>query len=167
MHLSSWMPRDRPLADSHRPATLEHMGASSHTTALVPVDPRRRTVLSIRESLIGLHGALIIAEQQTYERLSGPVKSMDVLIELLQKDPWFTWLHPIADLLVRIDHLLQDDTCDITDDNVAHLLGEIGSLLHPSIEGEGFERAYYEALDRAPDVVLAHFRVRKLLAKAA
>ena len=143
------------------------MEASFHTTALVPVDPRRRTVLSIRESLIGLHGALILAEQQTYERLSGPVKSMEVLIELLQKDPWFTWLHPIADLLVRIDHLLQDESCDITGDNVTHLLGEIDSLLHPSVEGEGFERAYYEALERAPDVVLAHFRVRKLLARAA
>ena len=92
---------------------------------------------------------------------------MDSLLELLQKDPWFTWLHPIADLLVRIDHLLEDDSCDITDDNVEHLLQEIDFLLHPSVEGEGFERAYYEALDRAPDVVLAHFRVRKLLSKAA
>ena len=124
-------------------------------------------MLSIRESLIGLHGSLILAEQQTYERVSGPVKSIEVLIELLQKDPWFTWLHPIADLLVRIDHLLQDDTCDITGDNVAHLLGEIDSLLHPSVEGEGFERAYYEALERAPDVVLAHFHIRKLLTQAA
>jgi hypothetical protein len=143
------------------------MEASFHTTALVPVDPRRKTILSMRESLIGLHGALILAEQQTYERVSGPVQSVEVLIELLQKDPWFTWLHPIADLLVRIDHLLQDDTCDITGDNVAHLLGEIDSLLHPSVEGEGFERAYYEALERAPDVVLAHFHIRKLLTKAA
>jgi len=143
------------------------MEASSHTTALVPVDPRRRTILSMRESLIGLHGALILAEQQTYERVSGPVQSVEVLIELLQKDPWFTWLHPIADLLVRIDQLLEDDICEITDDNVAHLLAEIDELLHPSMEGEGFERAYYEALDRAPDVVLAHFRVRKLLRKAA
>lgn len=92
---------------------------------------------------------------------------MDSLLELLQKDPWFTWLHPIADLLVRIDHLLEDDSCDITDDNVEHLLQEIDFLLYPSVEGEGFERAYYEALDRAPDVVLAHFRVRKLLPKAA
>jgi hypothetical protein len=124
-------------------------------------------MLSMRESLIGLHGALILAEQQTYERVSGPIKSMEVLIELLQKDPWFTWLHPIADLLVRIDHLLQDETCDITVDNVSHLLGEIDSLLQPSLEGEGFDRAYYEALERAPDVALAHFRVRKLLAKAA
>ena len=142
------------------------MAASSHSTALVPVDPRRRIVNSMRDGLVRLHGALIIAEQQTYERLSGPVPSVDVLIDLLQKDPWFTWLHPIADLLVRMDHLLEDETYDITDENVAHLLREVDALLNPSVEGEGFERAYYEALDRAPDVVLAHFHVRKLLPKA-
>ena len=155
------------LADSSRPATLDSMRAPSHSTALIPVDHRRRIVGSIREGLVRLHGALIIAEQQTYERLSGPVSSVDVLIDLLQKDPWFTWLHPIADLLIRIDHLLDDETCDITDENVTHLMHEIDALLHPSVEGEGFERAYYEAMDRAPDVVLAHFRLRKLLPKAA
>ncbi len=121
----------------------------------------------MRDGLVKLHGALIVAEQQTYERLSGPVPSMEALIDLLQKDPWFTWLHPIADLLVRIDQLLDDDAFDITEENVAHLMQEVDALLHPSVEGEGFERAYYEALDRAPDVVLAHFRVRKMLPKAA
>ena len=138
-----------------------------NTTALIPVDPRRRRVLSIRESLVSLHGALILAEQLTYERINGPVPSMESLLELLQKDPWFTWLHPIADLLVRIDQLLTDDGFDITDENVEHLVHEIDVLLHPSVEGEGFERAYYEAMDRAPDVVLAHARVRKLLPNAA
>lgn len=121
----------------------------------------------MRETLVQLHGALIIAEQQTYERLSGPVPSTEVLLDLLQKDPWFTWLHPIADLLVRMDHLLEDETFDITDENVSHLLREVDALLHPSIEGDGFERAYYEALDRAPDVVLAHFCVRKVMGRAA
>src|SRR5512146_1431501 len=139
------------------------MATFPNTTALVPLDPRRRTLLSIRESLVALHGALIVAEQLTYEGINGPVESVDALLSLLQKDPWFTWLHPFADLLVRIDRLLEDECCDITDENLKHLLQEINCLLHPSVEGDGFERAYYEALDRAPDVVLAHFRVRKLL----
>ncbi|WP_455388656.1 hypothetical protein [Petrachloros mirabilis] len=143
------------------------MAGLPQTTALVPINLRRRTILSIRESLVGLHGALIVAEQLTYESINGPVESIDTLLLLLQKDPWFTWLHPIADLLVRIDHVLEDDSCDITDENVEHFICEIDRLLHPSVEGDGFERAYYEALDRAPDVVLAHFRVRKLLPKAA
>ncbi len=135
--------------------------------ALVPVDPRRRTVLTIREGLVSLHGALIIAEQATYEAISGPVGSVETLLDLLQHNPWFTWLHPVSDLLVRIDHLLDDDAFDITDENVAHLVDEVERLLHPSIEGDGFNRAYYEALQRAPDVVLAHFRVRRLLPEAA
>lgn len=143
------------------------MAALPQTTALVPINLRRRTILSIRESLVGLHGALIVAEQLTYESINGPVQSIDTLLLLLQKDPWFTWLHPVADLLVRIDHVLEDDSCDITDENVEQFIREIDRLLHPSVEGDGFERAYYEALDRAPDVVLAHFRVRKLLPKAA
>ncbi len=143
------------------------MPLSPQTTALVPVDRRRRTILSIREGLVGLHGALIVTEQSTYEHLNGPVESIDTLLHLLQKDPWFTWLHPIADLLVRIDHLLEDESCDITDENVNNFIREVDRLLYPSVEGDGFERAYYEAMDRAPDVVLAHFRVRKLLPKAA
>lgn len=124
-------------------------------------------MLSVRESLVGLHGALIVTEQGTYEGLNGPVGSVESLLLLLQKDPWFTWLHPFADLLVRIDHVLEDDTCELTDEIVDRLLQEVDRLLHPSVEGDGFERAYYEALDRSPDVVLAHFRVRKLLPRAA
>jgi len=143
------------------------MALSSQSTALVPVDPRRRIVLTIREGLVSLHGALIITEQSTYEGISGPVGSVETLLDLLQHNPWFTWLHPISDLLVRIDHLLEDDTFEINDENIAHLLAEIDQLLHPSVEGDGFERAYYEALQRAPDVVLAHFRVKRLLPEAA
>ncbi|HEU4686341.1 MAG TPA: hypothetical protein VFS39_17675 [Nitrospira sp.] len=122
---------------------------------------------TIRDGLVSLHGALIITEQETYEGTIGPVESVDALLDLLQYDPWFTWLHPISDLLVRIDHLLQDEAFDITDHNVAHLIAEIEQLLHPSVEGDGFERAYYEALQRAPDVVLAHFRLKRMLPQAA
>jgi len=136
-------------------------------TALVPVDPRRQTLLKIREGLVGLHGALIVAEQLTYEGVNGPVESVDTLLDLLQYNPWFTWLHPVSDVLVRLDYLLEDQTQEISDENVEHLLTEVNYLLHPTVEGDGFNRAYYEALQRAPDVVLAHFRVKRLLPQAA
>ncbi|BFU93968.1 MAG: conserved protein of unknown function [Nitrospira sp.] len=143
------------------------MALSSHTTALVPVDPRRRMLLMIREQLLSLHGALIVTEQSTYEGVIGPVGSVETLLDLLQCNPWFTWLHPISDLLVRIDHLLDDDTFEISDENLAHLLGELEKMLRPSIAGDGFARAYFEALQRAPDVVLAHFRLKRLLPETA
>jgi hypothetical protein len=67
------------------------------------------------------------------------------------------------DLLLRIDQLLEDDAFDITSMNVEHLLAEVRTLTRPSFEGDGFERAYYEALNRAPEVVLAHFYILRAL----
>lgn len=139
----------------------------SQSTALVRTDPRRRIVLKIRDELVKLHGVLILAEQVTYEGINGPVESVDTLLDLLQHNPWFTWLHPISNLLVRIDYLLDDDAFEISQENVEHLMHEVVGLLQPSHEGDGFERAYYEALQRSPEVVLAHFQVRRLLPEAA
>jgi len=130
-------------------------------------DPLRRTMLEVQQRLLSLYSALIVAEQLTYERTHGCVGSTDELIQLLLRDPWFTWLSPLLDLLLRIDRLLDDDAFDITRENVAHLVAEVRNLTRPSIEGDGFERAYYEALHRAPDVVLAHFHVTRALLKDA
>jgi len=125
-------------------------------------------MLEVHQRLLSLYSALIMAEQHTYERIHGRIGSTDELIQLLLRDPWFTWLSPLLDLLLRIDRLLDDDAFDITHENVAHLVAEVRDLTRPSIEGDGFERAYYEALKRAPDVVLAHFHVtRALQANAA
>ena len=128
----------------------------------------RHRLSGLRREFLTLHLALIAAEQKTYEHIHGHIGSTELLLELMLKDPWFTWLHPLSDILVRIDHLLNDEAFDITKENVDHLFDEARLLLHPSIDGDGFERAYYEALNRAPDVVLAHFHVtRVLLAEAA
>jgi len=125
-------------------------------------------MLDLRRKLLSLYSALIVAEQLTYEKIQGRVGSTDELIQLVLNDPWFTWLCPLLDLLLRIDQLLDDDAFDITRENVDHLVSEIHTLTRPSIEGDGFERAYYEALNRAPDVMLAHFQVKGvLMAKAA
>lgn len=125
-------------------------------------------MLEVQQKLLFLYSALIDAEQLTYERIHGRVDSRDELLHLVLHDSWFTWLCPLLDLLVRIDQLLEDDAFDITPENVEHLVAEVRDLTRPSIEGDGFERAYYEALNRAPDVVLAHFQVKRvLLPKAA
>jgi hypothetical protein len=128
----------------------------------------RRRLLGLRRKLLALHLVLIAAEQRTYEHIHGRVGSAEQLLELMLKDPWFIWLHPLSDILVRIDYLLNDEAFDITEENIDHLFNEARLLLRPSIAGDGFERAYYEALNRAPDVLLAHFQVTNtLLAEAA
>src|SRR5215469_13817086 len=129
-------------------------------------DPRRQILLDIRRGLLGLHKALIVAEQVTYERINGRVDSTGKLLQLVLNDPWFTWLHPLSQMVVRIDELLEDGD-ELTDVEVAHFLTEVRALIHPSEEGDGFERSYYEALQREPDVIFAHVEVKRLLTKIA
>ena len=124
-------------------------------------------MLEVHQRLLSLYSALIAAERLTYERILGRVGSTDDLLQLVLNNPWFTWLYPMLDLLLRIEQLLDDDAFDITHENIEHLVAEVRTVTRPSIEGDGFERAYYEALNRAPEVVLAHFQVtRVLLAEA-
>jgi hypothetical protein len=144
------------------------MATSSPSSPITHPDPLRRTMLEVHQKLLSLYSALIAAERLTYERIHGCIGSPDELLQLVLNDPWFTWLCPMLDLLLRIEQLLDDDAFDITLENIEHLVAEVRTLTRPSIEGDGFERAYYEALQRAPDVLLAHFQVtRVLLAEAA
>jgi hypothetical protein len=64
--------------------------------------------------------------------------------------------------VVRIDEML-DEECNLTTEDVAQILTEVRGMIRPSELGDGFERSYYEALQRAPDVVMAHSEMKKLL----
>lgn len=131
-----------------------------------PVDPipahLRNSIRDLREGLLRLHRTLIVAEQLTYERIYGRIESTGQLLQLVMKDPWFAWLHPLSNLVVRIDQMLEAEG-DASLAAAYGLLAEVRALLRPSEAGDGFERSYYEALQRVPDVVLAHAQVKQVL----
>jgi hypothetical protein len=142
------------------------MAAVSQKSSSRKSCPLRKRLLDVRGSLLSLHKALILAEQVTYERINGRVESTGQLLQLVLNDPWFTWLHPLSQLVVRIDDLL-DDESELMPVEVEHFLIEARALIRPSEEGDGFERSYYEALQREPDVIFSHVEVKKLLTKVA
>ncbi|MBX3235936.1 MAG: hypothetical protein KF814_07275 [Nitrospiraceae bacterium] len=125
----------------------------------------RQNLQELRHGLLGLHKALIVSEQLTYERIYGRIASAGELLQLVMNDPWFAWLHPLSHLVVRIDVALEEQE-DSSIEVAQGLLSETRTLLQPSTEGDGFERSYYEALQRTPDVVLAHASVKKLISSA-
>jgi len=137
-----------------------------HKTSSRGSCPLRKQLLDMRGSLLSLHKALILAEQVTYERINGRVASTSQLLQLVLNDPWFTWLHPLSQLVIRIDELL-DDKSELLHVEMEHFLIEARALIRPSEEGDGFERSYYEALQREPDVIFAHVELKKLLTKIA
>jgi hypothetical protein len=142
------------------------MAATSQKTSARKSSPFRKGLLDVRGGLLGLHKALILAEQVTYERINGRVESTGQLLQLVLNDPWFTWLHPLSQLVVRIDELLESES-ELSPVEVEYFLIEVRTLIRPSEEGDGFERSYYEALQREPDVIFSHVEVKKLLTKVA
>jgi hypothetical protein len=122
----------------------------------------RRGLKDLRHGLLRLHKTLLDSEQVTYERINGRVESAGQLLQLVMADPWFAWLRPLSHLVVRIDEMMEMEQ-ETTAQDIAKVLTEVRGLLKPSEAGEGFERNYYEALQRTPDVVLAHAHVKKLL----
>lgn len=138
------------------------MATTSQQSALHQTGPLRQTLTDVRHGLLGLHKALIVAEQLTFERIYGRIDSTGQLLQLVMNDPWFTWLHPLSNVVVRIDEML-DEEVNLTTEDVAQILTEVRGMIRPSELGDGFERSYYEALQRAPDVVMAHCEMKKLL----
>lgn len=134
----------------------------SHSPSSPMSEALRRGLKDLRYGLLRLHKALLDSEQVTYERINGRVGSPGHLLQLVMTDPWFAWLRPISHLVVRIDELMEEKE-ETTSHDIAKVLTEVRELLKPSEVGEGFERNYYEALQRTPDVVLAHAHVKKIL----
>ncbi|HTV39097.1 MAG TPA: hypothetical protein VMF08_00870 [Candidatus Sulfotelmatobacter sp.] len=116
----------------------------------------------VRNALLRLHKALVESERVTYEKIVGAIPSPNRFLQLLLTDPWFAWLQPLSQLIVAMDEA-HDAREPATDANAQALIEQGRLLLVASEEGQGFARHYFDALQRDPDVVLAHADAIKVL----
>jgi hypothetical protein len=130
------------------------------TTASEPEGIRQR-LTELRHALLKLHKALVDSEKVGYEKTMGQIPSPNHFLQLLTNDPWFAWLHPLSQLIVAMDEALDAEE-PLTPDKVDALVRQSDLLLVVSETSEGFSGHYHEALQRDPDVVLAHAEVVKL-----
>ncbi|MGA2880255.1 MAG: hypothetical protein ABSG13_15010 [Bryobacteraceae bacterium] len=131
-------------------------------------DLTKQRLTDLRNGLLGLHKTLLDSERGTYERDIARIGSSGELLKLVLYDPWFAWLHELSEFVVLIDETL--DALDETDAedlppviDAERLVEQAWKLLAPDETGVGFAKRYFEALQRDPDVVLAHARMRKVL----
>ncbi|MEO6034202.1 MAG: hypothetical protein ABIQ35_02990 [Verrucomicrobiota bacterium] len=120
----------------------------------------RQELQKLRDALLHLHKVLIDSERVGYEKTVGAIQSPNHFFQLLTNDPWFAWLGPISQLIVAMDETL-DDKEPLTSAAADGLVNQTSLLLIPSEEGQAFGRHYFEALQRDPDVVLAHAEATK------
>jgi hypothetical protein len=128
-----------------------------------PEPPGARQRLSaLREALLHLHKALLESERISYEASLGQISSPYQFLHLVTNDPWFAWLAPVTRLVAAVDEKL-DAKEPLTAAEVELLVREAGALLVATTDGEGFSRHYDEALQRSPDVIMAHAATARII----
>ena len=114
------------------------------------------------QAFLRLHKALLDDERVSYEHVHERIPSNGAFLQLVLGDAWFAWLRPLSQLMATLDELGEEDKSPDGQDTVT-LVASIRTLLTPTEEGEGFGRQYHDALQREPDVMLAHAAVKALL----
>jgi hypothetical protein len=122
----------------------------------------RQRCQELRDALLALHKRLVESERVTYEAVAGPIPSPNRFLQLLTEDPWFAWLRPLSGFIVSMDEALDGEE-PLTAKVVEGFETRIRTLLVASETGEGFAAHYDDALQRDPDVILAHGVVSRLL----
>jgi hypothetical protein len=121
------------------------------------------SLFDLRERLLALHKLLLDDEARTWQRRHGREVSGHELFRLLLDDPEFAWLRSLSRLVSRIDAALDDrDSAVPLAERERAFLEETRRLLRSEAQGP-FETKYRDALQRLPDVVMAHAAVVKLL----
>ena len=128
----------------------------------------QESLTQVRQTLLDLHKALIERERAAYERGHGAV-SPGQMLQLLIRDETFSWLHPISELIVRVDELISNandrrrptpSRPAMTPDQVAAeaemLLVETRELLTAGDAPGGFRQHYDAVLQSDPAIVLMH-----------
>ena len=133
--------------------------ASSDPSTISP----RELLTELRNGLLKVHKTLLDCERARYELDIERIQSTGQLLNLVLHDPWFAWLHELSELVVLIDETLDAEE-PATASDASRLLAQARILLLPSETGKGFRQQYYDALQRHPDVVIAHGAAMKLLA---
>jgi hypothetical protein len=130
-----------------------------------PDDPvRAEQRAALREAwkqLLPLHRALIDAAGAEYGLMVAPVSGPGHLLQLLQDDPFFSWIKPLTSLIVDIDALSRTDfekkDIDAILQRVARMFGN-----EPD---PAFAERYVPVLQRDVDVAIAHAAMRQLVMK--
>jgi hypothetical protein len=123
------------------------------------VDPERDRLRELSNRLLRLHRLLLDGERLAYETRHGSLAAGD-LFRLVLDDPQFAWLRSLSALIARIDAAIDAEDA-LGSHDVDAAFREVYRLLKGG-EGGDFQVKYHDALQRSPDVVMAHADVSKL-----
>ena len=122
--------------------------------------PAREKLITLRNSLLRIHKTLLDMERRDYERANGAVNAGE-LFRLVIGHPQFAWLHNISEFVVRIDETLASEE-GVTDADAHVPVSLARKLFAPTEAGDGFQKQYFDAIQRDPAVVMEHAELVRL-----
>jgi hypothetical protein len=125
-------------------------------------DSERRLLTDLRRALLPLHNTLLERERKIYEREHGRKMGAGELLQIIMSAPQFAWLHPISEVIFRIDQALDEEAPDTTVD-VDAIIIQARRLVAPDQTEKPYAQRYLTALQEVPDVVVAHGKVTAIL----
>jgi len=122
--------------------------------------PARRKLVALREALLRLHKSLLDMERRAYEKEHGKISAGE-LFRLVVDDAQFSWLHNISEFVVRIDENL-DIEAGVTDTDAHIAISLARKIFAPTESGDGFQKKYFDAIQKDPAVVMEHAQLARL-----
>ena len=120
-------------------------------------DRARERLTNLRNGLLRLHKYLLDSERAAYERDVARITSTGQYLGLVLNDPWFAWLRDLSQFIVLIDETLDFKQDPATPEDADRLIARARDLVSPSeTAADGFQRKYFEAMQRDAGAVLAH-----------
>jgi hypothetical protein len=127
-----------------------------------PANPAREKMVQLRLTLLRIHKTLLDMERRDYERGNGKVNTGE-LFRLVIDHEQFAWLHNISEFVVRLDETLAGEVpVSAADTRSAFQLAR--KMFTPSESGDAFQKRYFEAIQKDPEVVMEHAELARLFA---
>jgi len=86
------------------------------------------------------------------------------LFRLVVDDAQFSWLHNISEFVVRVDEALAADA-PITPEDARGAIALARKIFAPTETGDGFQKKYFNAIQKDPAVVMEHAELVRLFQK--
>ena len=118
---------------------------------------------ALRAALVELHKAILEAQKIAYERGHGRVESRGELLQLVVRDPEFAWIRALSALIAELDEWVDSDH-ESRDREIAAVVRALQTLIQPDGTNAEFTTRYWPLLEAAPDALVAHVRLWRLVA---
>src|SRR3989442_487688 len=122
--------------------------------------PAREKLVSLRSALLRLHKTLLNMERRGNESQIRDLNNGELFCPVVGHAQ-FAWLHNISEFVVRIDESPAAKE-PITPEYPTVAFSLAKKMFVPTESGDGFQKKYFDAIQRDPAVVIEHAELARL-----